>query len=147
VSTAVELRRYFNVTPEKVFDAFADARLVARWLKPSPEIELSVLHFDFREGGGYRFAYHVPNAAAPMIVFGAYSTIRPPLRIVFSWMIEPPDEHAGIQSEVSIEISREGARTALLIRHDKLTRPGAPPRHAHGWQGALAQLSALMQSE
>ena len=59
--TAVEVRRRFRVAPEKVFAAFAEARWLARWLSPSPDVRLTLLQFDFREGGAYRFAYHVPG--------------------------------------------------------------------------------------
>ena len=66
-----EVRRRFDASPEKVFTAFARADLVARWLTPSPEISLTVLQFDFREGGSYRFAYHVPGSGT-VIVGGSY---------------------------------------------------------------------------
>ena len=59
--TAVEVRRRFRVAPEKVFAAFSEARWLARWLSPSPDIRLSLLQFEFHEGGAYRFAYHVPG--------------------------------------------------------------------------------------
>ena len=59
--TCAEVRRRFAADPEAVFAAFADARLVGRWLKPSPDIALTLLLFDFREGGGYRFAYRLPQ--------------------------------------------------------------------------------------
>src|SRR6185312_17002659 len=62
-----EVRRRFASDPEKVFAAFAKAELVSRWLTPSPEIRLSVLEFDFREGGSYRFAYHIPGAVAVIV--------------------------------------------------------------------------------
>jgi uncharacterized protein YndB with AHSA1/START domain len=54
-----------------------------------------LLQFDFREGGAYRFAYHVPGGQI-MTVRGVYRSIEPPSKIVFSWVIEPPDEHAGL---------------------------------------------------
>src|SRR5258705_6429706 len=91
---AVEVRRRFRVAPEKVFAAFAEARWVGRWLSPSPDIRLALMEFDFREGGLYHFAYHVPGGQI-MRVHGAYRSIEPPSKITFSWVIEPPDEHAG----------------------------------------------------
>ncbi len=137
-----EVSRWLDAAPELVFAAFADPSLVRRWLRPSPEVGLDVLSYDFRVGGAYRFAYHVPNGGL-MHVNGAFETIEPPARLVFSWIIEPPDEHAGIHSEVHVTIARAGAGSELRIRHEKLGRPGAPQRHAEGWRGAINQLAAL----
>src|SRR6266852_8122236 len=122
--TVVEVRRRFRVAPDKVFAAFAEARWVGRWLSPSPNITLTLLQFDFREGGEYRFAYHVPGGQI-MRVRGVYASIEPPSKIVFSWVIEPPDEHAGLESEVTVAITPDGSGCELRIRHEKLARSDA----------------------
>ena len=139
-----EIRRRLPAAPEKVFAAFANAGMVSRWLTPAPEIKLTVLAFDFRVGGAYRFAYHVPDGQV-MVVNGVYRAIEPPYRIAFSWIIEPPDEHAGVASEVSVAITPDGDGCELHIRHERLTRPGAAERHRAGWHGALDLLAALLR--
>ena len=144
--TYAEVRRHFTAAPEKVFAAFAEAHLVGRWLSPSPEITLTLLQFEFRVGGAYRFAYHLPGGET-VIVGGAYRTIEPPSQIVFSWIIEPPDEHAGIESEVTVTISADDSGAELLIRHEKLTRTSAVERHSEGWRGALDQLAASLEAQ
>ena len=144
--SCTEIRRRLAHSPEKVFAAFAKAELVARWLTPSPEIKLTVIEFDFREGGSYRFAYHVPGAAT-VIVAGLYSVITPPSKIVFSWVIEPPDEHAGIESEVNVAITSDGTGSELVIRHEKLVRTDAIERHSAGWRGAVDHLTELLAQE
>jgi uncharacterized protein YndB with AHSA1/START domain len=141
--TVVEVRKRLAAAPARVFGAFADPELVSRWLTPAPEIRLSVLQLDFRVGGAYRLAYTVPDGQT-MIVNGIYRTIEPPRTIVFSWNIEPPDEHAGLQSEVTVTIAPDGEGSELCIRHTKLTQPGAASRHAQGWRGALDQFAALV---
>ena len=145
-SDVAELRRHLDAAPDLVFAAFADPALVRRWLTPNPEVKLDVLTFDFRVSGLYRFAYHVPGGAI-MHVNGMFRAIERPLRIVFSWNIEPPDEHAGVQSEVRIAIAPDGNGSQLHIRHLKLARAGAPERHAEGWRGAAEQLAALMKEQ
>jgi uncharacterized protein YndB with AHSA1/START domain len=144
--TVAEVSRRFAAAPEKVFAAFADANLLSRWLTPSPEITLSVLKFDFRVGGAYRFAYHVPGGQI-MTVCGVYRSIEPPSKIVFSWIIEPPDEHAGLESEVTAIITPYGTGAELFIRHEKLAQIGAAERHAGGWRGALDRLTVLLGAE
>lgn len=144
--SCAEIRRRLAYAPEKVFASFAKAELITRWLTPSPEIKLTVLKFDFREGGSYRFAYHVPEAPT-VIVAGSYSVITPPSRIAFSWAIQLPDEHAGIESEVSVAITPHGTGSELVVRHEKLGRTDAIERHAAGWRGAVDQLTQLLAQE
>jgi uncharacterized protein YndB with AHSA1/START domain len=143
-SDVAEVSRHLAATPDLVFAAFADPALVRRWLTPSSDVRLDVLSFDFRVGGAYRFAYHVPGGAV-MHVNGVFRAIERPLRIVFSWNIEPPDEHAGVHSEVQVAIEADGDGAQLHIRHVRLARAGAPERHAEGWRGAIEQLAALLQ--
>ena len=137
------VRRRLPASPDRVFAAFSDAAIVTRWLSPSPDIVLTVLELDFRVGGGYRFAYEVPGVGT-MRVNGVYRTIDRPSRLVFTWNIEPPDVHAGIRSEVTITLESQGRGTSLVIRHARLTQPGAAPRHADGWNAALHRLTALL---
>jgi uncharacterized protein YndB with AHSA1/START domain len=140
--TVAEVRRRLAASPARVFAAFADASLVKRWLTPSQDVGLDVLQLDFRVGGGYRFAYYVPGRE-PMLVNGLYRAIEPPSRIVFSWNIEPPDEHAGVRSEVTVTLTPHGTGTDLLIRHAQLAA-GARDRHAAGWSGALDHLAVML---
>ena len=142
----MDVRRQLNAAPAMVFGTFADPLLVSRWLKPSVDVRLVVLAFDFRAGGAYRFAYHVPGGQI-MHVNGTFRAIEQPSHLVFSWNIEAPDEHAGVQSEVQVSITPHEAGCELHIRHINLSRPGAPERHAEGWKGALDNLAILLSKE
>jgi uncharacterized protein YndB with AHSA1/START domain len=76
---------------------------------------------------------------------GLYRTIRPPTRLVFTWVIDPPDEHAGIESEVRVSIDPAGQGSRLTIRHLGWPIPSAAHRHRGGWEGALVQLIPLLE--
>lgn len=145
-SPGVEVRRVLSASPERVFAAFADPALVALWLRPSPDVKLTVLAFDFRLGGAYRLAYDVPDGRR-MVVGGTFRAIEASSRIVFSWLIEPPDEHAGIDSEVTVKLVPRGSSTELTIRHAKFGRADADVRHEHGWRGALDLLEARLRDD
>ena len=81
-----------------------------------------------------------------VFVGGALPLDRSAAQIVFSWIIEPPDEHAGIESEVTATITpRDGgaancssatkssARSDAVARHARLAgRPGGVDRTARG---------------
>jgi uncharacterized protein YndB with AHSA1/START domain len=82
-----------------------------------------------------------------VVIGGVYRVIEPPARIVFSWIIEPPDEHAGIESEVTVTITPHDGGAELLIRHERLARIDAVERHAEGWHRALDQLSTLLETQ
>ena len=138
-----EVRRYLAASPERVFAAFASAELVAQWLTPAPDVKLTVLELDFRVGGRYRFAYDTPDGQR-MLVGGVYRAIEPPARLGFSWLIEPPDIHAGIESLVTVSLAARGAGCDLLVMHERFGRADANARHAQGWAGALEQLQQLL---
>lgn len=145
-SPGARVRRVINAPIERVFSAFGDAKLVAQWLRPAPEVKLTVLTLDFRPGGAYRFAYDTPDGQR-MLVGGVYREIERPSRIVFSWLIEAPDLHAGIDSEVTVKLSQRGDGTELFIHHAKFDRPDADSRHEQGWYGALTLLDPLVVHE
>ena len=130
--------------PARVFRAFADPQLLPHWLTPSPEIAMRVDALDFREGGAYRFVYTLPDRTE-VAIGGIYRTIRPPTRLVFTWIIEPPDEHAGIESEVSVRIEPAGKGSRLTIRHLGWPITSAADRHHSGWVGAVVRLSPLLE--
>jgi uncharacterized protein YndB with AHSA1/START domain len=106
-------------------------------------VKLTVLELDFREGGHYRFAYDTPGGQR-MLVGGVCRSIDAPSHLVFSWLIEPPDIHAGIESQVTVSIARSAGGSELLILHERFEREDANARHAEGWAGALEQLQRLL---
>jgi hypothetical protein len=89
--TSGEVRGRFKAVPEQVFAAFVEA---PGGLSPAPEITLTALQFDFRDGGGYRSGYLLP-AVKPSLWVASCRSIEPPRSV--SWRIEPADGH--IESE------------------------------------------------
>jgi uncharacterized protein YndB with AHSA1/START domain len=144
MNECAQIRRRLAAKPARVFAAFADPEMVSRWLRPSPEVQLTVRQFDFREGGSYQFVYAVPDGTR-MVVNGAFTLLKPPSKLAFTWVIEPPDEHAGIESIVVVSIDPDGAGSVLEIKHLNLDLPGALERHSAGWHGAIDLLASIVE--
>lgn len=95
--------------------------------------------------GTYRFAYDVPDVRR-MVVGSTCRAIERLSRLVFSWVIEPPDEHAG-NSEVTVTLVPHRSGTELTIRRAKLGRVDADRRHKQGRRGAVDLLEPLLPEE
>ena len=145
--TDAEVRRRFAATPEKVFAAFAEPQLGEPLAIAVTRDQTHLAAVRLPRRAAATASPTSPPEAPTVIVGGAYRTIEPPSTIVFSWIIEPPDEHAGIDSEVTVTIAPDGGGTELVIRHEKLAHVDAVARHAEGWRGALDLLTALIETE
>jgi len=82
--------------------------------------------------GAYRFGYRIPGGRT-VIVAGSYLSIRVALRIVFSWIIEPPESIPASSPSDGHHRFGTGAGAELVIRHEKLARIDALMRHDGGW--------------
>jgi hypothetical protein len=65
----------------------------------------------------------------------------------FSWIIEPPDEDADIDSEVRVSIDPVPEGSVMSIVHQRLDQPRAAKRHTAGWLGALDRLDSILRAE
>jgi uncharacterized protein YndB with AHSA1/START domain len=81
-----------------------------------------------------------------MIANGVCQVIEPPSAIVFTWDIEPADDHAGLEWEVTVSIAPCGDGSLLVVRHENLSLAGAGKRHAEGWRGTLDRLATHLTS-
>ena len=81
----IRITRDFDASPEKVFRAWTDPDLVARWLGPR-DSEIRIDSWDARTGGSYRYA-SVRDGDEVAAFYGSFHEIRPAERLVqtFTW--------------------------------------------------------------
>ena len=143
-SLGVTARQRYEAPPSAVFRAFTEPALLVRWFSPSPETRLEVLAHELRVNGGYRFRYHHPSGGSD-VVAGTFCEISPPKRLVFTWTWEPPDPHAGIETLVKVEFSADGARTLVVVTHERFPDEPTRERHQSGWSSTLPRLSQVLR--
>jgi glutathione S-transferase len=129
------LTRQFNASPEKLFEAFTQPALLMRWFGPRrctcPSVQI-----DARPGGKYRIEMHGEDSGDVNVVQGEYREVRPPDRLVFTW-VWSQGEMAKMQSLVTVTLTPRGGGTELRLRHSGLTTPKAVEAHSKGWQATL----------
>lgn len=141
---SLTIRRTFTAKQEDVFRAFQSAEAISQWFSPSIDISVEVIDFVFEPGGKFRFRYNMPDGTQSA-VGGIYQKIDIPTELLFSWVWEEPDEHAGVSTIVHIQFIDRGANTEMILTHDKLSTPENKERHALGWDGTLNRLSCSLE--
>ncbi|TRW44605.1 SRPBCC family protein [Georgenia yuyongxinii] len=81
----VRIIREFDAARERVFRAWVDRDLVARWLGPKRS-EMRIDTWEARTGGGYRYAAFMDGEEVARF-FGSFHEVRAPERLVqtFTW--------------------------------------------------------------
>ena len=138
----VSCNRWYEAPPELIFCAFTEPSLLERWFCPSPEIAMRVDRCDPRPGGLYRFIFHFPDSTV-VPVRGEYQVVSPPRQLIFTWTWEPPDEHAGIPTLVTVDLAAHNGGTKLSLRHEHFPGDAIRGRHESGWAATLDRLATL----
>ena len=81
----IRILRDFDATPDRVYRAYTDPELVARWLGPK-SLEMRIDSWDARTGGSYRYAA-VREGEEIAAFYGSFHEARPGERLVqtFTW--------------------------------------------------------------
>ena len=85
-AATLRLQRRFDADIERVFTAWTDPLLLARWFGP-PGFSVLDCEADLRVGGRYSIVIS-DGTGARITHFGEYVDIDPPRRVVFTWVLQ-----------------------------------------------------------
>ncbi|MDB5523149.1 MAG: Activator of Hsp90 ATPase 1 family protein [Rhizobium sp.] len=139
----IQMRRVLKASREKVFEALTDPDLIRLWMCPK-DFEVILIETDPRIGGRFRLEMRAPDGGIYPAT-GAYEEIRAPEKLVYSWLWEPIHALAGIETRISVELTRQGAETLLVMTHFGLPTENERRGHQKGWTGGLDKLELLFQ--
>ncbi len=112
---AVRITHRYQAPPERVFDAWLNPEMLARWMF-GPDVrdeKILRLSIDARVGGTYSFL--VRRGTEEIDHIGTYIEIDRPRRLVFTWGIAGESDE---QSTVSIDIISLGPGCELTLIHE-----------------------------
>ena len=138
--TAVQVRRTFAAPREKVFQAWIDPKMMARWfargLNMPPTV---VLEADARPGGKYRV--ECLDRGVKYYGSGTFREVVPPEKLVFTWSWVHHDFGASL---VTVEFRAVGpVYTEVTLTHELPEKD----REAHrkGWEECFDMLEKALQ--
>ncbi len=143
INTTLEIKRTFAAKRERVFRAWTDARELSRWFAPSADYSAVVPELELRVGGRYRVEMHHKGGNVHS-VSGAYTEIKPPERVAFTWQWDGDTNPEA--SLVTVEFHDLGNSTEVAITHVRLPNLEERDKHAHGWNGCLERLATFVQA-
>jgi uncharacterized protein YndB with AHSA1/START domain len=148
---AVVVTRTFAAPREKVFQAWTDPQMMARWFcRCAGHPPTRVLDADVRSGGHYRIEVEGPRQGAPGTMlyrgWGEYREVRPPERLVFTWNWE---HYAFQDTLVTVEFRTlgESGFTEVTLTHELLPTEKARDEHRKGWGECFDMLERMLRGE
>lgn len=120
---------------EKVFNAWLDPEMLARFMRPGPDMSVPSAKSDAREGGHFEIIMRAGDQDIPHQ--GIYKKIARHSQIVFTWesAFSPAD------SEVTLDLRPEGDGTHITLTHVTFYDEEKRDNHLGGWKNILEALS------
>ncbi len=136
--TSLFMRKVLRAPRARVFEAWRDPTIMARWFAAPGWI--ADVSSEFRVGGHYRIHMR-DDAGQEHLQFGEYVTIEPESRLVFTWTCH---ELGVTDSVVTVELHDRGDETELVLTHVLPPDPETVRLHRGGWERCLGQLAIVV---
>lgn len=133
----LRLERTFNATPQQVWAAWTVPEQYAKWLNPSPGLDLVIHEWDLREGGRMRFDMPLPNGEVNKEE-GIFHVLQPYTKLVSG--------SADKSFLLEVTFNPVGSKTHLVV-----AITGVPPEWhqaaIEGWGACFDKLQVVLINE
>lgn len=131
---SLQLTHQFRGKLARVYRAWTNPSELAKWFGPVGYTK-TVLEFDLRVGGAYRFEMQNPEGNSAYLT-GTYQTILPEEKLVYTWRWEDWGQEIE-DSLVTVEFHDRGDATEIVVTHEKLAHEAAVAGQKYGWTSTL----------
>jgi uncharacterized protein YndB with AHSA1/START domain len=139
---ALVLRRTYPVPRERVFAAWTNPEIAARFLGPG-EIKATVAKMDVKVGGTFSIAMDISENER-FVASGTYLEVNAPKRLVMTWRWEEDDPAEEYDSLLSLDFNERNGATELVLTHEKIASVESRARHEEGWTAIIDQLGTVL---
>lgn len=145
--TDARLQRTIPAPPARVFRAWLDPGLLARWMTPGESFEVVKAEVDPRPGGHFR-VFHADDGGFE----ATFVEVDEPSRLALEWSFVGPRRLAGphFPSLLTVVLEPVGdGQTLLTLVHTRLddlaaAMPPVASQVSEGWSHALDQLPGAL---
>lgn len=130
--------RIIKAPQERVFNAWLDPEMLARFIIPGPGMTVPHAASDAREGGRFEIVMKAGDDEIPHA--GEYREIKPHERIVFTW--ESP--FSVDDSTVTLTFDPVEGGTRVTLTHVRFPDKESRDNHEGGWNAILEALDGVM---
>ncbi len=135
----MEVSRHLPHAPERVFDAWLDAGMLAKFMIPGPGMTVGETRADPKVGGAFLIEMIAPDAGA-IPHTGEYLEIDRATRLKFTW-----NSPFGSQdSEVTLDLTPKDGGTDLKLTHVRFPSEESRDNHQNGWTAILETLEGAL---
>lgn len=136
--TSLEITRFINASPDRIYAAWTDPAQLKEWFGPE-NVRTRNFIADARVGGKYRWDLTTPEGEE-MSAFGEYQELVPGKKIVFTWKWDDDEVWQERNSLVTVELFDRDGGTEVFFKHEQLPSEESRDRHTEGWNSILDRL-------
>ena len=137
---SLEITRHIAYPPERVFDAWLDPKMLAKFMIPGAGVTVPDASVDAKIGGRFSIIMRVPNAG-DLPHEGEYRIIDRARQLQFTW--ESPASTAE-ESIVTLDLTPKDGGTDLCLHHIRFPSEESRDNHNGGWTAILAKLDEAL---
>lgn len=135
---SLSVDRVIAAAPEKVFNAWLNPEMLAKFMRPGPDMGAPDVTTDAKEGGGFEIIMKAGDQDLPHR--GTYKKIDPHSQIIFTW----ESAFSPTESEVTLDIRPEGDGSHIRLTHVTFYDEEKRDNHEGGWTQILATLDSAL---
>ena len=140
--TSLEITRFINASPDRVYAAWTDPAQLKEWFGPE-NVRTRNITANVCVGGKYRWDL-ITQDDEDWAAFGEYRELIPEKKIVFTWQWDDDEAWKNRISLVTIELFERRGGTELRLTHEQLPSEESRDRHNEGWNSLLDRLEQFI---
>jgi uncharacterized protein YndB with AHSA1/START domain len=139
----LSITRVIRTSPEKLFDAWTDPRLLLQWWGPEGTT-IPEYAFDVNVDGAWRTVM-VDAAGDRRVCSGTYTVLERPSRLAFTFGWLQPDGTRGHETVVDVRLERIEGGTRMALTQKTFATAEQAGFHNQGWSSSLDKLTRMFE--